>query len=594
MRTLWEISKKVLTPSASAAGNLRFLELIQPQLSTKETPLLDLRSSLSHIMPQKYDPDQIVDEAESWRAAAENELRCLQAYPDYFYQHGKLTKHQPHFTAQQNLWYSVFHSFTWPVISSVMWSLLAQKARTVCRLYHKHKQEIAYGQAIPKIYEEALQALEQLQSLFQILCIQRMRKEHHELASSGRYNYKTKSAQKLFLENRFEWGLRTILSGSSNRLDFGLLLPELQLYIQQDQNHIHQMSALTQQILSEMSTCHRISEILRCHAPMFPEPTPPCHRTISDMGMISGLDPEISLWIDCQGCICTLGYSLSDGTLPVDTEATKLLEQISALAPIKGKKDVKWLQKEEKRRTALFRAWDDYMAMYVVTHYRIMTQRAVEGASCPGITEFLSAPTPLRLLLYDLVLELPSSYLSQFKAQREEILARHEAYLDGKAEDGPVMSEWAASSTREDEITAFKAQLPKIKPKTRNSPQEGPSDDDNAEPDDLDAPAPPLKSQETFSLPRKLFNVVRQIFPAADEQSGGTVAWQSFLNMMAEVGFAIETNGGSAFAFIRKGHGRIVIHRPHPDSTLQSYHLRNIGTGLENQYGWQRENFVCA
>lgn len=105
-------------------------------------------------------------------------------------------------------------------------------------------------------------------------------------------------------------------------------------------------------------------------------------------------------------------------------------------------------------------------------------------------------------------------------------------------------------------------------------------------------PAP--KPAHIYILPKRLLVIIRQLFPTASYAVGGTIAWQSFLNMMAQLRFAIETNGGSAFAFIFKGQGRIVVHRPHPDSTLQSFHLRNIVTELENQFGWGREWFECA
>ena len=76
--------------------------------------------------------------------------------------------------------------------------------------------------------------------------------------------------------------------------------------------------------------------------------------------------------------------------------------------------------------------------------------------------------------------------------------------------------------------------------------------------------------------------------------NGTTVPWQDFLNMMADNGFVIESNGISAFAFIMDGYGRNVVHRLHPDSTLQTYHLRKIGMHWESQLGWQRKNFVQA
>jgi hypothetical protein len=85
-----------------------------------------------------------------------------------------------------------------------------------------------------------------------------------------------------------------------------------------------------------------------------------------------------------------------------------------------------------------------------------------------------------------------------------------------------------------------------------------------------------LQSQEIYALGKKPFSILRHIIPTEEEDFGSTIAWQNFVKLMAQLGCTIETNGGPAFAFLLKGKGRIAIHRPHPDSTLQSYHLRDF------------------
>jgi hypothetical protein len=57
------------------------------------------------------------------------------------------------------------------------------------------------------------------------------------------------------------------------------------------------------------------------------------------------------------------------------------------------------------------------------------------------------------------------------------------------------------------------------------------------------------------------------------------------LSVMDAMGFAIETNGGSAFAFSKEGYGRVVVHKLHPDSALQANPLRNIGTQRKSGLG---------
>ena len=106
-----------------------------------------------------------------------------------------------------------------------------------------------------------------------------------------------------------------------------------------------------------------------------------------------------------------------------------------------------------------------------------------------------------------------------------------------------------------------------------------------------DAPRIPAR-KGVFKLRRKSLPTLDLIFPDIGETFLGIVAWQDFLNFMVDIGFSIDPVGGSVFTFIMRGKGRISIHQPHPDSTLQPHHLRNIGTGLEEAFGWTRENFV--
>jgi hypothetical protein len=97
-----------------------------------------------------------------------------------------------------------------------------------------------------------------------------------------------------------------------------------------------------------------------------------------------------------------------------------------------------------------------------------------------------------------------------------------------------------------------------------------------------------------FTLSSKSMTLLDQIYPPKGERATTSITWQDFLSMMVDIGFSIETNGGSAHSFTMKEFSRINVHRPHPDSTLLTYHLRNIGTHLEKQFGLQRQNFKDA
>lgn len=82
---------------------------------------------------------------------------------------------------------------------------------------------------------------------------------------------------------------------------------------------------------------------------------------------------------------------------------------------------------------------------------------------------------------------------------------------------------------------------------------------------------------------------------AAREEHRKDVRWDSFVAALVDAGYSATHNGGSAVTFKDERHtnGRsIVVHKPHPDPSVDPIMLRSIGRRLRRRFGWDAETFV--
>ena len=87
------------------------------------------------------------------------------------------------------------------------------------------------------------------------------------------------------------------------------------------------------------------------------------------------------------------------------------------------------------------------------------------------------------------------------------------------------------------------------------------------------------------------------MFPIRGAESQRSFSWQDFLGAMVDAGFSILQSQGSAITlkldrYTGSGVETIVLHRPHPSSTVKSIMLRRIAKRMEKWFGWHREMFV--
>ncbi|THY34824.1 hypothetical protein D6D01_01833 [Aureobasidium pullulans] len=109
----------------------------------------------------------------------------------------------------------------------------------------------------------------------------------------------------------------------------------------------------------------------------------------------------------------------------------------------------------------------------------------------------------------------------------------------------------------------------------------------------------PLTSKEVLKsqIPTttRALDLVKKMYPITAGEATANVDWDLFVHSMADLNFNARNVGGSAVAFDHAASGRkIIFHRPHPVSKIDSVMLQSMGKRLSKHFGWNRDIFVEA
>lgn len=391
---LWAMVKKGLRPKRQLRGEKRLLELVGIRLCTAQEHISNFNTTSRHLSPPVFDSTKILEIARSWESAAQNELPCLQVYPDCFGAHTQIFAKRISTPEMGKLKSRIFHSFTWPVIYSMMWSIITDAATRVYQQSEVYKGKILYGRPLPPEYEAALQTLDILDRLLTSLCIQRIRMEMPEYAGK-RFQCADRSAQKLFEEDRLEWALRFLCNDVQRDISVSAILLNLERFREENPNHTLRASSTLMNLLTTMSACHHVGKYFDIMN----------HSTVSEGAVL----------ISCRtliGCAQSWGSErrmffetvnlsfwdkMLDHTTSLETVAVYLHDK-STFAKQKGPRDLQWLQAEDAKQAALDDAWQNYLECFTEIHYRQMAIRKFDTspqfASCSvAYTISLHQPT---------------------------------------------------------------------------------------------------------------------------------------------------------------------------------------------------------
>ena len=105
----------------------------------------------------------------------------------------------------------------------------------------------------------------------------------------------------------------------------------------------------------------------------------------------------------------------------------------------------------------------------------------------------------------------------------------------------------------------------------------------------------PPTSHIQIGVNAKSVRLFRRMF-STFEPSQGRLDWQDLLAAMVDAGCSALHSGGSAVTFQdeKNKKGSIVLHKPHPETTIDHIMLKTIGKRLTKWFGWVEDTFIAA
>jgi hypothetical protein len=256
-----------------------------------------------------------------------------------------------------------------------------------------------------------------------------------------------------------------------------------------------------------------------------------------------------------------------------------LLEKLCYKHPWpRGKKDARWLEQATAARRSLTMLWHAYQRLWVSSLEKAGVSRRLIDED---IDTLRAVSNP--------------QHVAELAAEKSEVQERmlQQAIRDGhKAQVVETQTVWGkenSSTTTLPTRTKAKPHLDSDQPKTANAV----------------IMAPPLPvvnkdipcSSSTISVKADSLLVFQHMYPNRGDESQRSFNWLFFLRAMIDAGFSILQSQGSAITLKLDDDAdsrvkTIVIHRPHPVSTVNPVMLRCIAKRMEKWFGWNRGTFV--
>ncbi|THX37572.1 hypothetical protein D6D10_05775 [Aureobasidium pullulans] len=305
--------------------------------------------------------------------------------------------------------------------------------------------------------------------------------------------------------------------------------------------------------LSEFAALHEMLSAVRLHRPAFVRRSP---QEVVDM-------------INCNSTPFTRGLGTNDAKSYFFRPGT--LKSFDQMGAATGRKSEAWLEHRAAERLALNSFWIQARAVLRVE----LSSTRLKQDEIDAVLAVVSISTT-------------TEYTDLVDAERLQVLdAVKEASLTTYVADKVVHQN--AFEIKGPDVSKLTIETRTPKSKTRPC----------ASAAEVAPEAEPTVAESTIeqiTATRRAFEMTRKMFPAsADDAAAKDTDWDLFVHSMADLNFAARNVGGSAVAFDHAASGRkIIFHRPHPVSKIDSVMLQSMGKRLNKHFGWNRDIFVEA
>lgn len=242
----------------------------------------------------------------------------------------------------------------------------------------------------------------------------------------------------------------------------------------------------------------------------------------------------------------------------------------------KGKKDSRWLEQDTASRGALDRFWEAFRGIRA----KKLRANGVKSSTIDEDMDVLSAAKAER-------------HLAELAAERDEI---HHLEFMRRTEKNNQSSTAADVQTvwgKEDDSSP----LLSTRTKTKRRQESATSAESAQQPSTAqDTDYQPPSSPNIIGVKHDNMPVFMHMYPSCGEESQRCFSWQHFLSAMIDAGFSIfQSQGGAVTLRLNEDRGgvrTIVVHRPHPSSSINPVMLRSIAKRMTKWFGWKREVFI--
>jgi hypothetical protein len=527
--------------------------------------------------PPRFDIGVLVASVKARATATGDHLWLLQTEATYFRRYmRRLSQIQVIESMHQK--HNAVAVINWEIVEDIhthwLWRATLVEFENLQELYHRFRDSIAPGHALPKKVDRALGAIELLlvntildrSQQLQAIISQRPGFRNNyvysptTLDAKGQQNTSPQFKQfgadeqesnaTIFREQRLWWILMQLQSkpDSPTRFRYGLLLDMLDDHLTKaSSDERARLDDILYEKISEYATLLELLDFIRMHCP---------RNTIQQIPNCEANEDRI-IWR-------TKRFS-KEVQNPVLAPAIRALRAFRTINAPAGARDSKWLKQYELVHASFHDFWRE-METALLGYYQKM-----------GFTEadVSYSMEPLHWWNHP-------SHIARFEHRRKQIESDIQRAKDNSKSKGFLPLPHAAISSSEVDTIA----PARTKDKTRGFPY----------PKVVDATAKALKSDQTLTktiaLSKSPYTTLRSMFPDTHEEREKSIDWSAFVNSMNEAGFAVRNGGGSIVRFeSRCGEGSINFHRPHPDPTIDPVMIQAMGQRMNRWFGWVRETF---
>ncbi|KAI7212375.1 hypothetical protein KC333_g7162 [Hortaea werneckii] len=570
-RFLASMVEKVLEGSDAGPGNEKWMAKVQEfeaGTTSERSPF-----PLPFSAPPRYSPERLLEVVEGRMADAERNLWCAQTDPDYL--------RQLLLTVKASMWFSQQDQKTrngYLIKISISYAVRVEIWRhihyyaTVAATTPRHEPEfekalLLLQTELVNLYRSQTRGLEGLNSTLPPFA-QLFGVDSHKDAKLDRSWDAQSGDDPLFwviyhLHERFP------------TYDAGFLLSFLQEQMdKRAQRKKAALHPLLETILEDMAATHEAIEMLASY------PLP-----LHDQDRLTDLRAEFYRREDWMASPRKVNAVI----LPLDAEQDTLVKRLNELMalPAAGKKVTREeIERFEEGHVRLERFWTDAVEIMKGSFDEFPPLPQEEEA----IQTWLESLFPCRSEEYQ-------AHLAQEREELEKSLDLDRPSGQGDKGQEPISLPLRLATTAAGHTAPSETIPVREKVKTRGL---APPEPQPPEPVEEEEPEPPEPAPPRVEVHREAYELFLRMFrPGECTKRTASVPWPTIEAAFADAGCTMEQRQGSAVAFLQTptpGNGgragAVVIHRRHPDPTVNPIALRDIAGRVRKYFGWTEGSFV--